>query len=115
MITFENFSLIRSHRLLSVKIDNDRCFFKVKFNEKHKELYEDAKKNSSYLSVISHYYSVMSVIIDEYFNGNFHFVPPQVKGQTLDEALLALHKRIANLLDLKKGYIHCIVSNLFFL
>lgn len=45
----------------------------------------------------------MSTVIDEYFNGNFHFVPPIKEGITLEEALRELHKKIGNCLKLEKG------------
>lgn len=41
-------------------------------------MYDEAKKTDDYVSCTIHYYSVMSTVIEKYFNGNFHFVPPQL-------------------------------------
>lgn len=45
----------------------------------------------------------MSAVIDEYFNGNFHFVPPEKDGLTLEEALRLLHQKIGKCLQLGPG------------
>lgn len=45
----------------------------------------------------------MSTVIDEYFNGNFHFVPPRENNLTLEEALKQLHMKIGECLNLKPG------------
>ncbi|VDK60280.1 unnamed protein product [Anisakis simplex] len=74
----------------------------VKFRQEHDRLYAEAKRTSDYLAVTSHYYSVMSQVIDDYFNGNFHFSPPQFNGQSFEEALNALHLNIAKCLKLDK-------------
>lgn len=58
---------------------------------------------SDYSAVTAHYYSVMSPIIDEYFNGNFHLVPPLKEGQKLNDALTDLHHIIAKWLHLNNG------------
>uniref|UniRef100_A0A1I7RUW4 SAM_MT_ERG6_SMT domain-containing protein n=1 Tax=Bursaphelenchus xylophilus TaxID=6326 RepID=A0A1I7RUW4_BURXY len=75
----------------------------VAFNKDHERLFALAKKSNDHAEVTSHYYSVMSAVIDEYFNGNFHFVPPSKRGQSLEEALNSLHRRIAEELELKEG------------
>ncbi|EFO99024.1 hypothetical protein CRE_08584 [Caenorhabditis remanei] len=62
------------------------------FKSEHDELYEKALESGDHLEVTSHYYSVMSTVIDEYFGGNFHFVPPKFEGQPLEEALKSLHQ-----------------------
>ncbi|KHN78920.1 hypothetical protein Tcan_01169, partial [Toxocara canis] len=77
--------------------------FQVSFCDEHDRLYAEAKRTSNHSAVTSHYYSVMSAVIDDYFNGNFHFVPPQHERQTLEEALVALHKKVAECLKLEKG------------
>ncbi|CAI5445737.1 unnamed protein product [Caenorhabditis angaria] len=73
------------------------------FKSDHDELYSEAIKTGNHLNVTSHYYSVMSTVIDEYFGGNFHFVPPKYEGQTLDEALKSLHQHIGEKLGLSEG------------
>ena len=45
----------------------------------------------------------MSTVIDEYFNGNFHFVPPEKEGLKLEDALRILHKKIGKCLKLEAG------------
>uniref|UniRef100_A0A915PZQ6 SAM-dependent methyltransferase Erg6/SMT-type domain-containing protein n=1 Tax=Setaria digitata TaxID=48799 RepID=A0A915PZQ6_9BILA len=45
----------------------------------------------------------MSAVIDEYFNGNFHFAPPTRRQQSLADALKELHERIGHCLNLTKG------------
>uniref|UniRef100_A0AC34GRP8 SAM-dependent methyltransferase Erg6/SMT-type domain-containing protein n=1 Tax=Panagrolaimus sp. ES5 TaxID=591445 RepID=A0AC34GRP8_9BILA len=45
----------------------------------------------------------MSTVIDEYFNGNFHFVPPVCDGLKLEQALRTLHERIGKCLQLESG------------
>lgn len=45
----------------------------------------------------------MSVVIDEYFNGSFHFAPPRRRQQSLADALNELHERIGHCLELTKG------------
>uniref|UniRef100_A0A7E4WAI2 SAM_MT_ERG6_SMT domain-containing protein n=1 Tax=Panagrellus redivivus TaxID=6233 RepID=A0A7E4WAI2_PANRE len=73
------------------------------FVKEHDELYREAKVSNDHATVTSHYYSVMSTVIDEYFNGNFHFVPPNRAGLKLDEALSDLHHRIGECLELSEG------------
>jgi hypothetical protein len=46
----------------------------IEFARKHEHLVEEAQRMRDYSSVTAHYYSVMSKVIDQYFNGNFHFV-----------------------------------------
>uniref|UniRef100_A0A915CSD4 SAM-dependent methyltransferase Erg6/SMT-type domain-containing protein n=1 Tax=Ditylenchus dipsaci TaxID=166011 RepID=A0A915CSD4_9BILA len=91
------------------------------FTEEHKRLYNEAKMVSNdYGQVTTHYYSVMAKVIEEYFNGNFHFVPPpkcadkngrrRQKAQykiKLEEALSVLHQRIGQCLRLEQGK-HCL-------
>ncbi|KAH7731899.1 S-adenosyl-methionine cycloartenol-C24-methyltransferase [Aphelenchoides avenae] len=45
----------------------------------------------------------MSKVIDQYFNGNFHFVPPKSPELRLEEALTQLHERIGKCLRLSAG------------
>uniref|UniRef100_A0A9J2Q2Q3 SAM-dependent methyltransferase Erg6/SMT-type domain-containing protein n=1 Tax=Ascaris lumbricoides TaxID=6252 RepID=A0A9J2Q2Q3_ASCLU len=75
----------------------------VNFGDEHERLYAEAKRTSDHSAVTSHYYSVMSAVIDDYFNGSFHFVPPHHDRQTLEEALVALHRNVAKCLKLEKG------------
>jgi cyclopropane fatty-acyl-phospholipid synthase-like methyltransferase len=42
----------------------------------------------------------MSKVIDEYFSGSFHFVPPLKENQKLEDSLYDLHIRIAKELNL---------------
>ncbi|KAI6235955.1 SAM-MT-ERG6-SMT domain-containing protein [Aphelenchoides besseyi] len=77
------------------------------FADEHERLFAEAQKTKNHGPVTSHYYSVMSKVIDEYFNGNFHFVPPLKENQTLEEALHSLHLRIGDELHLAPG-IHCL-------
>lgn len=77
----------------------------MNFGDEHERLYAEAKRTSDHSAVTSHYYSVMSAVIDDYFNGSFHFVPPHHDRQTLEEALVALHRNVAKCLKLEKGYI----------
>lgn len=53
--------------------------------------------------VTMHYYSIMSTVIDEYFNGSFHFAPPRHRRQSLANALKELHERIGCCLKLTEG------------
>ncbi|MCP9259483.1 Sterol 4-C-methyltransferase strm-1 [Dirofilaria immitis] len=78
----------------------DFVIFKETFVEEHDRLYGEAKAKSEYSTVTAHYYSVMSAVIDEYFNGNFHFAPPRYRQQLLTDALKELHERIAHCLKL---------------
>ncbi|CAD6188508.1 unnamed protein product [Caenorhabditis auriculariae] len=73
------------------------------FKKEHDDLYEKAKKSGKHLEVTSHYYSVMSSVIEQYFGGNFHFVPPQYEGQRLEDALKSLHRYVGEKLKLKEG------------
>ncbi|KAI6176393.1 Methyltransferase type 11 domain containing protein [Aphelenchoides bicaudatus] len=75
----------------------------VGFIEKHHELFTQAKKNNDHAAVTAHYYSVMSKVIDEYFSGSFHFVPPMKEKQKLEESLYDLHQRIGKELELGPG------------
>ncbi|MFH4976782.1 hypothetical protein AB6A40_003491 [Gnathostoma spinigerum] len=75
----------------------------VSFEAEHERLFKEAKRSRDHLAVTTHYYSVMSGVINEYFNGNFHFVPPSSDDERLDEALFSLNHRIGNCLNLKKG------------
>lgn len=77
------------------------------FNREHERLFAEAKRSADHGAVTAHYYSVMSRVIDDYFNGNFHFVPPTEPDQTLEQALRQLHQRIGQELQLKEG-MHCI-------
>jgi len=45
----------------------------------------------------------MSKVIDEYFNGSFHFVPPLEEKQKLEDSLRDLHLRIGKELELGPG------------
>ncbi|TKR76714.1 hypothetical protein L596_017819 [Steinernema carpocapsae] len=100
-----------------MSIDMSRNFFKmlvkfrrndlVAFEKEHARLYAEAKQNSDHSKVTAHYYSVMSTVIDEYFNGNFHFVPPKPNHRHLEDALLFLHSRIGECLKLSAG-ISCV-------
>uniref|UniRef100_A0A8R1HNG7 SAM_MT_ERG6_SMT domain-containing protein n=1 Tax=Caenorhabditis japonica TaxID=281687 RepID=A0A8R1HNG7_CAEJA len=90
------------------KIQKYSNFFKKSnFKKEHDELYEKAIQSGNHLEVTSHYYSVMSTVIDEYFGGNFHFVPPKYEGQSLEEALKSLHLHIAEKLGLSEN-VHCL-------
>ncbi|CAB3402430.1 unnamed protein product [Caenorhabditis bovis] len=73
------------------------------FKTEHDILYDEAVNSGDHLKVTSHYYSVMSTVIDEYFGGNFHFVPPSYEGQPLEDALKTLHRLIGEKLGLKSG------------
>uniref|UniRef100_A0A0N5A239 SAM_MT_ERG6_SMT domain-containing protein n=1 Tax=Parastrongyloides trichosuri TaxID=131310 RepID=A0A0N5A239_PARTI len=72
----------------------------VTFCEEHHNLYTEAKKTGDHGPVTKHYYKVMSGIIDQYFNGNFHFVPPRNSNIMLEDALEELHRRIGEALEL---------------
>ncbi|VDN06584.1 unnamed protein product [Thelazia callipaeda] len=74
----------------------------VLFSEEHDRLYKEAKAKSDFSAVTAHYYSVMSSVIDEYFNGNFHFAPPRNEKQSMVDALRELHQHIAQCLELAK-------------
>ncbi|ETN76175.1 hypothetical protein RB195_011191 [Necator americanus] len=75
----------------------------AEFAEEHDKLFIEAKKSGDHLAVTSHYYSVMSTVIDEYFGGNFHFAPPKKPNMSLNEALSDLHRTIGERLGLKDG------------
>nr|QWX95826.1 methyltransferase [Strongyloides stercoralis] len=77
----------------------------VSFCQEHNFLFDQAKKTGDHGPVTTHYYGVMSGIIDEYFNGNFHFVPPKNQTILLEDALEELHKRIGEVLQLDEGKI----------
>uniref|UniRef100_A0A914CIT3 Aspartate dehydrogenase domain-containing protein n=2 Tax=Acrobeloides nanus TaxID=290746 RepID=A0A914CIT3_9BILA len=96
-----------------MSIDLTRNFFRLlfhfrrqdlaNFTQEHDYLFQQAKSQQDHALVTSHYYSVMSTVIDEYFNGNFHFVPPRENNLTLEEALKQLHMKIGECLNLKPG------------
>ncbi|KAL4003124.1 Sterol 4-C-methyltransferase strm-1 [Acanthocheilonema viteae] len=92
-LTSKFFKLLRHFRREDLEI----------FAEEHDRLYREAKAKSDYSLVTMHYYSVMSVIIDEYFSGSFHFAPPRREQQSLTDALKELHERIGHCLKLTKG------------
>ncbi|KAK6012982.1 hypothetical protein OSTOST_21837, partial [Ostertagia ostertagi] len=73
------------------------------FVEEHDRLFGEAKISGDHLAVTSHYYSVMSKVIDEYFGGNFHFAPPRHEKLSLEEALADLHRKIGQRLGLSAG------------
>ncbi|VDL79338.1 unnamed protein product [Nippostrongylus brasiliensis] len=73
------------------------------FLSEHDQLYNEAKTTGDHREVTSHYYSVMSKVIDEYFGGNFHFAPPRKNNLTLEEALGDLHRSIGQKLGLAEG------------
>ncbi|KAK0415206.1 hypothetical protein QR680_011830 [Steinernema hermaphroditum] len=75
----------------------------VSFEKEHARLYAEARQQSDHSKVTAHYYSVMSTVIDEYFNGNFHFVPPRPNHRKLEDALVYLHRRIGECLKLSSG------------
>ncbi|VDN19251.1 unnamed protein product [Cylicostephanus goldi] len=75
----------------------------IDFAEQHDRLFAEAKQSGDHSAVTSHYYSVMSAVIDEYFGGNFHFAPPRKTSMTLEEALADLHRKIGERLGLKEG------------
>ncbi|UMM21349.1 hypothetical protein L5515_003067 [Caenorhabditis briggsae] len=77
------------------------------FKTEHDVLYKKALETGDHLEVTTHYYSVMSKVIDDYFGGNFHFVPPKFDGQPLEEALKSLHQHIAAKLELNEN-VHCL-------
>ncbi|KAL3116643.1 hypothetical protein niasHT_001390 [Heterodera trifolii] len=89
----------------------------VAFVNEHSRLYAEAQITGDYGECIAHYYSVMSKVINEYFCGSFHFVPPilppehqsDVKSpclcnksstMALPVALRQLHLRIGQSLEL---------------
>lgn len=45
----------------------------------------------------------MAKVVDEYFNGNFHFVPPMQEKQKLEDSFQDLHTRIGKELELGPG------------
>lgn len=73
------------------------------FADEHDRLFIEAKISGDHRAVTSHYYSVMSTVIDEYFGGNFHFAPPKNDSLTLEQALSDLHRRIGQRLRLAAG------------
>ncbi|KAE9417284.1 hypothetical protein Angca_007585, partial [Angiostrongylus cantonensis] len=75
----------------------------TEFVEDHDRLYNEAKSSGDHRAVTSHYYSLMSAVIDEYFGGNFHFAPPRKGNLSLEEALMELHRRIGERLGLRAG------------
>ncbi|CAJ0941962.1 unnamed protein product, partial [Mesorhabditis belari] len=77
------------------------------FEDEHRRLYDKAKETGDHGPVTSHYYSVMSTVIDEYFNGNFHFAAPRKGERLLEDALRGLHQTIGEELELKSG-VNCI-------
>uniref|UniRef100_A0A183BJ65 SAM_MT_ERG6_SMT domain-containing protein n=1 Tax=Globodera pallida TaxID=36090 RepID=A0A183BJ65_GLOPA len=96
----------------------------VAFVNEHSRLYAEAQLSGDYGECIAHYYSVMSKVIDEYFCGSFHFVPPilplehqwdeksalmrdKLSSMTLPVALRQLHLRIGQSLELSQGK-HCL-------
>ncbi|EFO27507.2 hypothetical protein LOAG_00971 [Loa loa] len=118
MITPRNPSMRKTiipcyNTLVIMSIDLTSKFFKLlrhfrredleSFAEEHDRLYREAKAKSDYSLVTTHYYSVMSTVIDEYFNGSFHFAPPRERQQSLADALKELHVRIGHCLELAEG------------
>jgi len=74
----------------------------VSFVSEHDRLSLEAKSSNDYSAVTKHYYSLMSTVIDQYFSGNFHFAPPERRGQSREMAMKALHCRIGQLLNLSE-------------
>ncbi|CAI4231144.1 unnamed protein product [Auanema sp. JU1783] len=94
-----------------MSIDMNKNYFKLlkgfrrqdlaQFVDDHDRLFKVAKDTEDHLAVTSHYYSVMSSVINDFFGGNFHFAAPKDKTGTMEQALYDLHQYIGQKLDLK--------------
>jgi acetylornithine/succinyldiaminopimelate/putrescine aminotransferase/cyclopropane fatty-acyl-phospholipid synthase-like methyltransferase len=75
----------------------------VEFADEHARLYAEAERTGDYTAVTAAYYAVMSDLIDRSFGPNWHFCPPQHKGQGMGGAIAAGHDQLAARLGLKAG------------
>ena len=73
------------------------------FTTEHNRLYDEAKKTGDYTEAATHFYTVMADLLEAYYGSAWHFVPPESKGQSRDDALRGLHRRVAKLIGHAPG------------
>lgn len=73
------------------------------FVRDHDALFAVAKRQRDHAQVTSHWYDLMGHFIELYYGPCFHFCPPEMPGQSRQDAIVALHNRIARLLQLAPG------------
>jgi len=69
------------------------------FVAEHARLYAEARRTGDHTEVATHFYSVMADLLEVYYGSAWHFAPPEHPGQSREEALRALHRRVAHLID----------------
>lgn len=69
------------------------------FVDEHARLYEEACRTGDHTQVATHFYSVMADVLEAYYGTAWHFVPPEHKGQSRDDAIRGLHRRVARLIE----------------
>jgi cyclopropane fatty-acyl-phospholipid synthase-like methyltransferase len=75
----------------------------VRFKAEHERLYDEAVRSGDHTEVVTHFYTVMADLLEAYYGTAWHFVPPEHAGQSRDEAIRGLHRRIAKLIDHEPG------------
>jgi ubiquinone/menaquinone biosynthesis C-methylase UbiE len=73
------------------------------FADEHARLYAAAEASGDFGSVNAAYYAVMSDLIERSFGPNWHFFPPQHKGQSMGGAITAGHEQLVARLPLLVG------------
>lgn len=74
-----------------------------RFVAEHERLYAEARRTGDHTQVASHFYSVMADVLEAYYGTAWHFVPPEHAGQSREEAIRGLHRRVARLLGHAPG------------
>lgn len=73
------------------------------FVEEHDRLFKIAKESGDYAPVTAHYYSVMSSIVERAYGTSLHFCPPDYKGQSLEDSVVSMHKKVSKFLNHSPG------------
>ena len=73
------------------------------FVDEHAHLYAEARRSGDHAEVATHFYSVMADLLEAYYGTAWHFVPPEHPGQSREDALRGLHRRVARLIRHEPG------------
>jgi len=75
----------------------------AEFVKDHERLYAEARRSGDHTEVAAHFYSVMTDVLEAYYGTAWHFAPPEHAGQSRDEAIRSLHRRVARLIRHEPG------------
>jgi SAM-dependent methyltransferase len=73
------------------------------FRLEHDRLYAEARGKNDHAEVTAWYYSVMEQLIERAYGSSWHFCPPDFPGQSRDDAIHSLHRRMAGMIHLAPG------------